>query len=146
MSWLGKLFGSSEATTQIIDQTFGLIDKSFYTKQEQGEALAAAETEARQMTIEWLKSTSGSRLARRVIAFAITGVWLFMFIAATVSSLISIWAAEIAAEKLDQSTAILDGRIETMTPAIMLILGFYFAAPYMGDVARGALERIGGNK
>lgn len=143
MSWLGKLFGTDQAASSLIDQTFNLIDKSIYTKQEQGEALAAAESQARQMTIEWLQSTSGSRLARRVIAFSITGVWLFMFIAATFSSLISIWVAEVAAEKLAQSTEILDGRIETMTPAVMLILGFYFAAPYMGDLAKGALQKFG---
>lgn len=143
MTWLGKLFGTDQAASSLIDQTFNLIDKSIYTKQEQGEALAAAESQARQMTIEWLQSTSGSRLARRVIAFSITGVWLFMFIAATFSSLIAIWVAEVAAEKLAQSTEILDGRIETMTPAVMLILGFYFAAPYMGDLAKGALQKFG---
>ena len=146
MSWLGKLFGGSEATTTIIDQTFGLIDKSFYTKQEQGEALAKAESEARQMTIEWLQSTSGSRLARRVLAFMITSVWLFMFLLSTFASIVAIWSGEINAENLREMTAILDGRIDTMTPAVMLILGFYFAAPYMGDMARGALERLGGKK
>lgn len=143
MSLLGKLFGSSKATGDIIDRTFGLIDKSFYTKQEQGEALMKAEADARQMTIKWLESTSGSRLARRVIAFAITGVWLFMFLAATVSSLVAIWVTDDAAAKLADSTAILDGRIDTMTPAVMLILGFYFAAPYMGDLAKGALQKFG---
>jgi hypothetical protein len=143
MSWLGKLFGGDGAASSIIDQTFGLIDKSFYTKQEQGEALMKAEADARQMTIQWLESTSGSRLARRVIAFSITGTWLFMFMAATTSSLISIWVGDVAADKLLQSTEILDGRIETMTPAVMLILGFYFAAPYMGDLAKGALQKFG---
>jgi len=146
MSLLGNLFGSGDAAGNIIDKTFGLIDKSFYTKQEQGEALMQAEADARQMTIKWLESTSGSRLARRVIAFAITGVWLLMFLSATASSLISIWVGDVAADKLADSTAILDGRIETMTPAVMLILGFYFAAPYMGDLAKGALQKFGNNQ
>jgi len=30
-----------------------------------------------------------------------------------------------------------------MTGAVMLILSFYFAAPYMGDVVKGALDRFG---
>jgi len=146
MSLLGNLFGSGDAAGNVIEKTFGLIDKSFYTKQEQGEALMKAEADARQMTIKWLESTSGSRLARRVIAFAITGVWLFMFLAATVSSLAAIWVSDGAAGKLADSTVILDGRIDTMTPAVMLILGFYFAAPYMGDLAKGALQKFGSHQ
>lgn len=143
MSLLGNLFGSGDAAGNIIDKTFGLIDKSFYTKQEQGEALMQAEADARKMTIQWLESTTGSRLARRVIAFSITGTWLFMFVAATFSSLSAIWVGDAAAQKLMASTEILDGRIDTMTPAVMLILGFYFAAPYMGDLAKGALQKFG---
>ena len=143
MSLLGNLFGSGDAAGNIIDKTFGLIDKSFYTKQEQGEALMKAEADARQMTISWLESTTGSRLARRVIAFSITGTWLFMFLAATISSIVGIWVGDNASQKLMASTEILDGRIDTMTPAVMLILGFYFAAPYMGDLAKGALQKFG---
>ena len=69
-----------------------------------------------------------------------------MFLAATVSSLAAIWVSDGAAGKLADSTVILDGRIDTMTPAVMLILGFYFAAPYMGDLAKGALQKFGSHQ
>ena len=143
-SFFGKLFGTDAAADNIINRGFDLVDKSFYTKQEQGEALAEAENQARSMIIKWLESTTGSRLARRVIAFMITGTWLLMFILATAISVAALWVDDsLTGARLTASTDLLDGRIETMTPAVMLILGFYFAAPYMGDIAKGALTKFG---
>ena len=42
MSWLGKLLGTDKAAQTVIDQSFSLLDKSFYTKQEKGEAALQA--------------------------------------------------------------------------------------------------------
>jgi len=68
MSFIGKLLGTDKATDKIIDQSFSLLDKSFYTKQEQGEAALQAEAEARGLVVKWLEATTGSRLARRLLA------------------------------------------------------------------------------
>lgn len=147
MSLLGKLLGTDKATQTVIERGFELVDKSFYTKQEQGEAALRAEAEARGMIVEWLRSTSGSRLARRILAFMITGTWLFLFLSATGMSFASIWVDDsLTGARLTASATMIDGRIETMTSAVMLILGFYFAAPYMGDIAKGALEKFGKSK
>jgi hypothetical protein len=147
VSFFGKLFGTDAAADNIINRGFDLVDKSFYTKQEQGEAALKAEAEARGLIVEWLQATTGSRLARRALAFMITGTWLFMYIAATLLSFAAVWVNDtLTGARLTASTTLLDGRIETMTSPVMLILGFYFAAPYMGDLARGALEKFGKGK
>lgn len=144
MSFLGKLLGTDKATETIIDQSFSLLDKSFYTKQEQGEAALKAEAEARGLVVKWLEATTGSRLARRLLAIMITGTWLSMFVIGTLASITGIWMADPEdVRRLNESATLLDARIEHMTGAVMLILSFYFAAPYMGDVVKGALDRLG---
>ena len=74
-----------------------------------------------------------------------------MFLFATLMSFLAIWVdpaipadgGASTAQLMQASAALIDGRTERMTGAVMLILGFYFAAPYMGDLAQGALERFG---
>ena len=36
------------------------------------------------------------------------------------------------------------GYAHEMNGAMMLILGFYFAAPYMGSIVEGAMKKFGG--
>jgi hypothetical protein len=151
VSFLGKVFGSDEALGKVVDTAKELLDEAFYTDQEEAAAKAVARDKAQGMVIEWIKASTGSRLARRMIALAITGTWLSMFLFATLMSFLAIWVdpaipadgGASTAQLMQASAALIDGRTERMTGAVMLILGFYFAAPYMGDLAQGALERFG---
>ena len=43
-----------------------------------------------------------------------------------------------------ESSDAIDGRTEQMTGAMMLILGFYFAAPHLGKVIDGAMNKFSG--
>lgn len=145
MSFFGKLFGSDQALAKVVDTAKDLIDESFYTDQEEASAKAAAADKARSMVIEWVAASSGSRLSRRLIAFAITGTWLAMYWLTALSAIASIWLED-KSEKLKESGLILDAAADVMISPVMLILGFYFAAPYMGDLAAGALKRFGEKK
>jgi hypothetical protein len=58
--------------------------------------------------------------------------------------LAAVWASDAA--KLHAAGAVIGGRAESMNGAMMLILGFYFAAPHMGKLAESALQRFGGQK
>lgn len=145
MSIFGKLFGTDSAVEKTIDTAGGLLDKAFYTDQEKAADRSEARREVQAMVIRWMEATTGSRLARRILAIAITFTWLSLFLTATIISVAAIFVTEGA--RLIQASELLDTRSETMTPAVMLILGFYFAAPYMGDLAKGALEKFGnGNR
>lgn len=145
MSFFGKLFGSDKALEKVVDTASGLLDEAFYTKEEKAADKAAARTEAQKMVIQWMEASTGSRLARRAIAFAITGTWLGMYWMTAVLAVCSVWATE-ASDKLKASGLIIDAAADVMVSPVMLILGFYFAAPYMGDLAKGALERFGNQK
>lgn len=144
MSFIGKLFGSDQALEKVVDTASGLLDEAFYTDQEEAEDKAKASEAARNMVIDWVSASTGSRLARRLIAFCITGTWLAMYWLSTALSIAAVWAEnELSLSQLQQSSAIADAAGQQMVSAVMLILGFYFAAPYMGDIANVALKKFG---
>jgi len=142
MSFLGKIFGSDDALAKVVDTATGLLDEAFYTDQEEAADKAAARTEAQGMVIEWVASTTGSRLARRVIAFMITSTWLGMKVGAAFLSMVAIWAGDDRAYQLTATAAIAAAEASDMTSAMMLILGFYFALPYVGDISQAALQKF----
>ena len=141
MSFLGKLFGSDRGLEKVVDTASGLLDEAFYTDQEEATDKAAARSEAQGLVIKWMEASTGSRLARRVIAFAITGTWLAMYWMTAMSAIAAIWLED-KADQLNASGLVMDAAADVMISPVMLILGFYFAAPYMGDLAKGALQRF----
>jgi hypothetical protein len=67
-----------------------------------------------------------------------------MYWLSTTLSIAAVWAEdELSLSQLQQSSAIADAAGQQMVSAVMLILGFYFAAPYMGDIASVALKKFG---
>jgi len=143
-SWFGKLFGTDKATEKLIDTVSNGLDKAFYTAEEKAEDRARDVTEARSFILKWLESTTGSRLARRVIAFAVTGIWAMQYVSIQALSIIAIWADN--AQPYRDSAKVIENAIDQSTGAMMLVLGFYFAAPFMGDIAKGALQKFGRTK
>lgn len=137
---LGRLFGAPEAAQKGIEVVTKGIDDIFYTKQEKAEDERTQRKEAANMFIRWMQTTQGQNLARRLIALSITFVWLFMFLTEITLSVIGVWQSD---NRWVESSSIIAQSIERMTGAVMLILGFYFASPYLGDIANVALKRFG---
>ena len=140
---LGKMFGSEKALDGIVKGVTKGLDALVYTDEEKANDAAAARTEARGMVIKWMEATQGQNLARRLLAVMITFIWLFMYVAAMVGSIIAVWVKE--TEAWHESAQIIGDYAEQMNGAMMLILGFYFAAPHIGSIVKGALDKFGGN-
>lgn len=140
MGFLGRLLGSPKALADTVGTVTKSLDGFIYTKEEKAQDHAKAVTEGRQMVIEWMKSTQGQNLARRLIALSITFVWLFMFLSRMGLSIAGLW---LEGEQWEQAGTIIGDNIEQMTGAVMLILGFYFAAPHLGSIVGGAMNRFG---
>jgi len=140
MSFWGRLFGSDDAISKVIDHAANGLDKLWYTEEEKAEDRAKSATEARKMVIEWLKNTQGQNLARRLLALMIATVWLMQYISVQVLSIAAIWADDPV--KLINSAEIIKQNIGQMTGAMMLLLGFYFAAPHMGAIVQGAMAKF----
>jgi len=139
-STLGRVFGTDKAVSRVVDHTANALDKLIYTDEEEAEAKAQAVTEARSMVIEWMKATSGQNLARRLLAMVITLVWVSQYVAMMSLSVIAVWLEN--GDKCNASSQIIGGYAENMNGAMMLILGFYFAAPHLSSVAGVALKKF----
>ena len=142
MSLLGKLFGSSESTSELVGHISKGLDELKYTHEEKAADHAKDVTEGRQLLIRWLESTTGSRLARRVIAITVTFIWSMQYISAQILNIASVWMTD-SAEKLKLSAEIITSSAQSSNGAMMLVLGFYFAAPHLDKIVGPALERFG---
>ncbi|PKR56330.1 hypothetical protein [Thalassospira lohafexi] len=139
-SFFGKLFGTDKALGGIVDGVANSLDKLVYTDEEKAEDHAKSVTEARRMVVDWMAATSGQNLARRLIALAITGVWLGMYLLSVMANMIAVFVE--TDDKLVELSIIARNSANDMGSAVMLILAFYFAAPHMGDIASAALGKM----
>ena len=140
-STMGKIFGTEKAITAVIDNVSNGLDKLVYTKEEKAEDAAKDRASARAMVINGMESTKGQNLARRLIALCIVSVWLLQYLSCMALSVIGIWAS--SPDKIITSAQVIGTFAERMNGAVMLILGFYFAAPYMGSIVKGAMDKFG---
>ena len=139
---LGKLLGTDKAVASIVENASSAIDRLVYTDEEKADDRKQAVTEARQMVISWMNATQGQNLARRLIALIVTGIWVFQYLTMMVLSVIAVWVQD--PDPFKVSATVIGGYAESMNGAMMLILGFYFSAPFMGDLAKGALNKFSG--
>lgn len=140
-SWIGKLFGSDKAASSLIDNISNGLDKLHYGDQEQAEAHAKSVTESRQVLLQWLQSTSGSNLARRFIAISVTCIWALQYVVSMVLFALIPWLPEYALA-MQQSAMSLQSSGEAVSGAMMLVLGFYFAAPHLGSIVDRAMSKF----
>lgn len=146
MKTLGKMFGTGDALNDIVDKAAAGIDKLTYTEEERAEAAAADRSEARGMVVQWMQASQGQNLARRLIALIVTAVWLFMYLITLALAVAAVFASGDTVETLNSAAQLIGERAYEMNGAMMLILGFYFAAPHMGDIARAAIDRFSANR
>ena len=139
---VGKIFGTDKAITSVIDNVSKGLDALVYTDEEKAEDAAKDRSAARGMVIKWMESTQGQNLARRLIALCIVVVWLLQYLCGMILSVVGIWMNN--PEKILASAEVVGIFAERMNGAVMLILGFYFAAPYMGSIVQGAMAKFGG--
>lgn len=142
MSFLGRLFGAPEATKEAVAAVKDGLDAIWYTDEEKAHDAAADRSEARKVLLEWVKNSQGQNLSRRVLAFMIGAPWVAMKLAGAFVGIAGVWFTE-QPEKVTETIRLINEITSDMTPAVMLILGFYFAGPYMGRIAESALVKFG---
>jgi hypothetical protein len=138
---IGKLFGTEKALSGIVDGVSNGIDKLIYTDEEKATDAASERAEARKMVVQWMAASQGQKLARRLIALSITGVWLFQYLVAQGIGFAAIFIQD--PKNFREAAEFMRAGAGEMNAAVMLILAFYFAAPHMGDIAKAALIKFG---
>ena len=143
--FFGKLFGTEKALGGIVDGVTNGLDALVYTDEEKAGDAAKDRSEARQMVVQWMASTQGQNLARRLIALAITGTWLGMYLLSVLCGMVAVFVNDggaVTADKVNAVGSIAKSAAMDMNPAVMLILAFYFAAPHMGDIAKAVTGKF----
>lgn len=142
-SAIGRIFGTDKAAESLVNNVAKGFDKLVYTSEEKAEAHARDVSEARSMVIEWMKTTSGQNLARRVLAFFVAGIWGLFYLASAGVGVGAVWVSDPEAVKnLTETGRVLGEYANQMNGAMMLILGFYFAAPHLGKVVDTAMAKF----
>ena len=141
MGILAKIFGSSDVVKEGISMIRDAGDALVYTDEEKAGDRQAAKMAEINAIIQWMDTTKGQNLARRLLAVLITAIWLLMYIISISTNLIAVWANE--PEQWRISATVIGGFANQMNGAMMLILAFYFAAPHMSKIVDGALSKFG---
>tara|TARA_E500000075_G_scaffold129551_1_gene137403 strand:+ start:41 stop:496 length:456 start_codon:yes stop_codon:yes gene_type:complete len=141
-SLIGKIFGSEKAIEGAVKGISNSLDVLVYTDEEKANDAALERQKARAMVIDWMQSTSGQALARRLIAVSITFVWLMQYIFGWVMVIAAIFVEPEIADRMREASDLTQEHADGMTGAVMLILSFYFAAPHLDKVVGPAMERF----
>ena len=144
MGILSRLFGSTKAGEELVSGAVSAVDKIWYTEEEKAEDEAQARREISAVYMEWLKSTSGSRLARRGIAFIVVGVWAIEHIAGVALTTASNFANDlgvITATKLSDSGQYLTETAFENNTLVGVVLLFYFGGPVASDAVSGLVKK-----
>ena len=145
--FVGRLFGSSKAGEKVIDGAISAIDKVWYTEEEKAEDAAQARREAMAVYMEWIKGTSGSRVARRLIALFALFIWGIQQIGATGFKISAVWAdnPELI-ERMIESSKLLQDQADSSNGLVAVVFAFYFGGPAAVDIAKQALGRFAEKK
>ena len=140
-----RIFGSTDVLKETITVVKDAGDAMWYTDEEKATDRLRRAEQVDKVLIDWMDSTKGQNLSRRFIAMLVSFLWVFLFIVSWVFEITSVWN-ELSTEALADTSAITQKYLEQSTGAMMLVLGFYFAATYMKDVVSTALSKFSGDK
>lgn len=138
-SIFSQMFPTSKIVKEGVSTLREGLDSLIYTDEEKSNDAKKERSEARTMLVEWMKATQGQNIARRVIALMVTFIWLSLHLFSAGLAFVAGWVAS-SEPWLVSSELISETAIELNDPA-MLIIAFYFAAPYMGQMINGILNR-----
>lgn len=141
-SLIGKIFGSEKAIEGAVKGISNSLDVLVYTDEEKANDAALERQKARAMVIDWMQSTSGQALARRLIACSITFIWLLQYLFGWAMVTGAVFSDPEIAARMKEASEITQAHADSMTGAVMLILSFYFAAPHLDKVVGPAMERF----
>lgn len=141
MGLISRIFGTEKALSATISGVTKGLDALVYTDEEKAQAAAEERTAARQIVVGWMERTQGQNLARRLIALVVTGIWAVQYVIAMLLDVAGVWIAD---KRIMQSADSIREGGDSVTGAMMLVLGFYFAAPHLDKVVGGAMERFSG--
>ncbi len=130
MGILGKIFGSSKA----VDGIYNGIDKAFHTDEEKAEYF-----------ITTLKAYEPFKLSQRLVAFIVTGAYVFIWVMAALLFVSAIFMDPCTADTLCHSNTVqlaakelAEWNNKTLSTPFAFIVAFYFG----GGAVEGVVAKI----
>lgn len=143
MSLLGRIFGTESAIKKIADTAAEQIDTLYYSEQERSEDAFRAREQAVGQIVEWMRATQGERISRRFIATLIVAMWSAMWTGTAICLLSAVWVAdEDTHARIVETANLLGGFASEISAEVLLILGYYFAAPQLDRFVSPIAERM----
>ena len=121
MNWIVSAFGWLTGNSKSADNAMKAVDALVYTDEEK----AVANQKILDFKIEYAKHTQNQSIARRVIAFIVSGLWGALIMIAVIAGYF---------DRSEGSYSEFVGQIviTNINPVFMIIIGFYFAAHMVG--------------
>lgn len=141
----GRIFGTDKAITRMIETGGNLVDKLYYSDQEKAEDAHALRRETANQIVEWVRSSQGERLARRFIAMMIISMWGLMWLGTALTLLVGVWIHQDEGglyQRLIETSNLMGGFASDISAEVMLILGYYFAAPQIDKFVEPIAEKM----
>lgn len=117
------LTGGGKAADKIISGVSAGIDMTFYTEEEK----SIANQKILDFKLKYAQSTTAQNVARRIIAIAVTGMWVFLVLLAVAAYLIDLKQFSEFIFKVLQ---------DNVNTPFSIIVGFYFLAHITRQVKR----------
>ena len=146
-SFLGRMFGSSKAGEKLIDGAMQGIDKLWYTDEEKAQDAAQAKREVMTVYMAWLESTSGSRIARRLLALGSFSIWAVQQVSVVAFKTAAVWQSnpEQVIRMIESADVLQQGANETAS-LVAVVFAFYFGGPAAIEVSKNALNAFAGKR
>jgi hypothetical protein len=144
---IGRVLGSPVAMDKAVGGFAKGLDALVYTKEEKADDARKDTAEFRGVMVEWFKNSQGQNLSRRILALTITFAWIGMFFLSCGTAIAAIFvdnAGDVTQEKLQWVAGFIGDNAERLNGGVMLIIGFYFAAPHLGAIIKPAMEKFSG--
>lgn len=122
MGWFSWLTGGGETVEKVVDGVSSGLDMMFYTDEEK----SIAAQKVLDFKIEYAKHTQNQSIARRVIAFIVSGLWGVLNLFAVTLYFISEPSSQFVFKVIN----------ENINTPFMIIVGFYFAAHVVGKLGK----------
>ncbi|WP_444905332.1 hypothetical protein ACJJIU_22170 (plasmid) [Microbulbifer sp. CnH-101-E] len=145
MSFWSRLWGSEKALEKGADALIKTGDALFYTAEEKAQDSDQRNAQVREFLLQWIKSTSGQNIARRLIAIAFSAVYLLLVLLVAALSILSALAGQ-DGNALAAAASAAWGLLVEVTSLQGLIMFFYFAPNKIGEAIATFKGRVSADK
>ena len=145
---LGTILGSPKAFGKVFDAARSAGDALIYTDEEKAEDAAKEAAARREFQLkmlghisDFMKSTQGQNLTRRLIALSVTGMFVVGTSAVIGLAVSSVWVdADDMRGRLTDSAGLIAEHLQETNNAFWLVLLFYFGSPHVTAAIEAAKQ------